>query len=170
MLLCPWNSPGQNTRVDNRSLLQGIFPTQGLNPGILHCRRILYCLSYPGSSENLATQKFYRILVLQPGIETAPLAVKAQNPNHWTAREFQGNLLLPISNCLPGITDSISRAHFHMPSQCHYHYPPDCGLPHSVYGLLQITQLGFRSNLFLPSCFFLASKNTLLVASVTKWF
>ena len=30
-------------------LLQGIFPTQGLNPGLLHCRRILYRLSYEGS-------------------------------------------------------------------------------------------------------------------------
>ena len=33
-----WNSPGQNTGVDSFSLLQGIFPTQGLNPGLLHCR------------------------------------------------------------------------------------------------------------------------------------
>ena len=32
------------------SLLQGIFPTQGLNPDLLHCRKILYCLSYQGSS------------------------------------------------------------------------------------------------------------------------
>ena len=42
----PWNSPGQNTGVGSLSLLQGIFPTQGLNPGLLHCRRILYQLSY----------------------------------------------------------------------------------------------------------------------------
>ena len=33
-LLCPWDSPGQITGVGNRSLLQGIFPTKGLNPGI----------------------------------------------------------------------------------------------------------------------------------------
>ena len=31
-LLCPWNSPGKNTGLDSHSLLQGIFPTQGLNP------------------------------------------------------------------------------------------------------------------------------------------
>ena len=36
------DSPGKNTGVDNHSLLQGIFPTQGLNPGLLHCRQILY--------------------------------------------------------------------------------------------------------------------------------
>ena len=36
----PCNSPGQNTGVGNCSLLQGIFPTQGSNPGLLHCRWI----------------------------------------------------------------------------------------------------------------------------------
>ena len=49
-LYSPWNSPGQNTGVGSLSLLQGIFPTQGLNPGLLHCRQILYQLSHKGSS------------------------------------------------------------------------------------------------------------------------
>ena len=44
-----WNSPGKNTGVDSLSLLQGIFPTQGSNPGFQHCRRILYQLSHKGS-------------------------------------------------------------------------------------------------------------------------
>ena len=35
--LCPWNSPGKNTRVGCHSLLQGIFPTQGMKLGLLHC-------------------------------------------------------------------------------------------------------------------------------------
>ena len=35
----PWDSPGQNTGVGSLYLLQGIFPTQGLNPGLLHCRQ-----------------------------------------------------------------------------------------------------------------------------------
>ena len=48
-LYTPWNSPGQNTGVGSLSLLQGIFPTQGLNPGLPHCRRILYQLSHKGS-------------------------------------------------------------------------------------------------------------------------
>ena len=48
-LLCPWDSPGKNTGVGSFSLLQGIFPTQGLNPGFPHCRQILYQLSYQGS-------------------------------------------------------------------------------------------------------------------------
>ena len=48
-----WNSPGQNTGVGSLSLLQGIFPTQGLNPGLPHCRWILYQLSHKGSSRIL---------------------------------------------------------------------------------------------------------------------
>ena len=48
-LYSPWNSPGQNTGVGSLSLLQGMFPTQGSNPGLLHCRWIVYQLSYQGS-------------------------------------------------------------------------------------------------------------------------
>ena len=45
-LYSPWNSPGHTTRVGSLSLLQGTFPTQGLNQGLLNCRWILYQLSY----------------------------------------------------------------------------------------------------------------------------
>ena len=48
-LYSPWNSPGQNPGAGSRSLLQGIFPTQGSNPGLPHCRWILYHLSHQGS-------------------------------------------------------------------------------------------------------------------------
>ena len=48
-LYSPWNFPGQNTGVGSLSFLQGIFPAQGLKPGLLHCRRILYQLSHKGS-------------------------------------------------------------------------------------------------------------------------
>ena len=48
-LYSPWSSPGQNTGVGSVCLIQGIFPTQGLNPGLLHCRQILYQLSYERS-------------------------------------------------------------------------------------------------------------------------
>ena len=43
-LYSPWNSPGQNTGVGSCSFLQGILPTQGSNPGLSHCRQILYQL------------------------------------------------------------------------------------------------------------------------------
>ena len=48
-LLCPWDSPGKNTGEGCHFLLQGIFPTEESNPGLLHCRQILYQLSYKGS-------------------------------------------------------------------------------------------------------------------------
>ena len=48
-LYIPWNSLGQNTGVGSLSLLQGILPIQGLNPGLPHCRQILYQLSHKGS-------------------------------------------------------------------------------------------------------------------------
>ena len=54
-LYSPWNSPGQNTGVGNLCLLQGIFPTQESNWGLLHCRWILYQLSYQGSPSTLLT-------------------------------------------------------------------------------------------------------------------
>ena len=62
-LCSPRNSPGQNTRVGRPSLLQGIFPTRGSNPGLPYCRilyhlnhqgspRILECIAYPFSRES----------------------------------------------------------------------------------------------------------------------
>ena len=63
-LYSPWNSPGQNTGMGSLSLLQRIFPTQGLNPGLQHCRwiflpaesqgrpRILEWVAYPFSSRS----------------------------------------------------------------------------------------------------------------------
>ena len=48
-LLCPWDSPGKNTEVGCHFLLREIFPTQGSNPGLLHCRQMLYPLSHQGS-------------------------------------------------------------------------------------------------------------------------
>ena len=48
-LFCPWESPGKNTGVGCHSLLQGIFLTQGLNPGLLRCRQIIYHLRHQES-------------------------------------------------------------------------------------------------------------------------
>ena len=46
------DSPGKNTGVGCHALLQGIFPTQGSNPGLLHCRRIFLHLSYQERHSN----------------------------------------------------------------------------------------------------------------------
>ena len=45
----PWDSPGKNTGMGCHFLLQGILPTQGSNPGLPHCRKMLYHLSHQGS-------------------------------------------------------------------------------------------------------------------------
>ena len=52
--LCPWNFPGKNTGVGCYFLLQGIFPTQGSNPSLLHCMQTLYLLNH--QSEVKVTQ------------------------------------------------------------------------------------------------------------------
>ena len=53
-LYSPWNSPGQKTGMGSCFLLQGIFPTQGSNPGLPHFRQILYPLNHKGSPRILA--------------------------------------------------------------------------------------------------------------------
>ena len=50
-LLHPWDFPGKNTGMGCHFLLQEIFPTEGLNPGLLHRRQTLYHLSHQGSPE-----------------------------------------------------------------------------------------------------------------------
>ena len=54
-LFCPWDSPSKNTGVGCHFLHQGIFPTQESNLGLLHCRHIVYRLSYEGSPLNYWT-------------------------------------------------------------------------------------------------------------------
>ena len=55
-------SPSKNTGMGCHTLLQGIFPTHGLNPGLPHCRWIFYCLSYQGSPRIL---EWVRLSLLQ---------------------------------------------------------------------------------------------------------
>ena len=72
-LLCPWDSPGRNTGVGCHALLQGIFPTQGSNWGLLLCRQILYCLSHDIPTQN---KKFFFLKKLfLPGVWTLFLHV-----------------------------------------------------------------------------------------------
>ena len=52
-LYSPWNPPGPDTGVGSCSLLQGVFPTQGSNPGLPDCTWLLYQLSHQGSTLHL---------------------------------------------------------------------------------------------------------------------
>ena len=79
-LYSPWNSPGQNTRVGSHSLLQGIFPTQGLKRGLPHCRQILYQLSHKGSPRILEWQPIPSPVDLpDPGIEPESPTLQANS-------------------------------------------------------------------------------------------
>ena len=66
--LCPWDSPGKNTGMGCHFLLQGIFPTQESSPGLLHCRQILYQLSYEGSMKTVGGVKSH--------LESAPIPAR----------------------------------------------------------------------------------------------
>ena len=70
-LYSPWNSPGQNTGVGSLSLLQGIFPTQGSNPGLPRCRWVRYQLSHKGSQRILEWVAY-------------PFSKGSSRPRNWT--------------------------------------------------------------------------------------
>ena len=65
------DSPGKNTRVGCHALLQGIVPTQGSNPGLPHCRQILYCLSHQGNPRILEWVAY-------------PFSRGSSQPRNWT--------------------------------------------------------------------------------------
>ena len=72
------DSPGKNTGVGCHALHQGIFPTQGSNPGFPHCRRILYHLSHQGSQRILEWVAYPSPGELpDPGIKLGSLALQA---------------------------------------------------------------------------------------------
>ena len=113
----PWNSPGQNTGVGSLSLLQGIFPIQGSNPGLPHCRWILYQLShkgnprilewvaYPFTSRSSHTRNWTRVSCIVGGFFT-----------NWAIREalniYVHLNLESICVCLCGCIDKFSRLNF----------------------------------------------------------
>ena len=86
----PWNSPGQHTGVGSLSLLQGIFPTQGLNPGLPHCRWILYQLSHKGSPRILGWVAYpFSRGSSWPRDQTGVSCTKGRFFTNWAMREAQ---------------------------------------------------------------------------------
>ena len=86
----------KNPDVGSLSLLQGIFLTQGSNPGLPICRQILYQLSHKGSPIFfffLSTSLACRILVPQP----VPAALKAKGLDHWTTSKILYRTKPPIN-------------------------------------------------------------------------
>ena len=84
----PWNCPGQNTGVGSLSLLQGIFPTLELNWGLLHCRWILYQLSYQGSPRTLERVAYpFSIGFSQLRYRTGVSCIAGRFITNWATRE-----------------------------------------------------------------------------------
>ena len=122
------NSPGQNTGVGSLSLLQWVFPTQVLNPGLLHCRRILYQLSHkgsPGSSKlNIKRKKFLSSIGTRTNIKRTWYWVRAE-----LVTSQPTSVLLPVKShgwrSLVGYSpwgceesDTTERLHFHFSLSC----------------------------------------------------
>ena len=90
-LYSPCNSPGQKTGVGSLSLHQGIFPTWGQNPGLLHCRQFLYQLSHKGSPKYWNGSPIPSPVALpDPGIQLVSPALQAVS----LPAELQGKLPL----------------------------------------------------------------------------
>ena len=95
-LLCPWGFPGKNTGVGWHFLLQGIFPTQGSNPGLLHWRQMLYPLSHQRSYLIYKMESFYNLHIL--GLWHHSMCIwfskliniLSQKANGWCWKEAQG--------------------------------------------------------------------------------
>ena len=111
--LHPWDSPGKNTGVGCHFLLQGIFQTQGSNPGLLHRRQTLYPLSHQGSPcilqehSRFFTNLNYKIIQTYSQILTAR--------THILSLIFFAILVAKYWKQLPGIRffsgDHVSRHH-----------------------------------------------------------
>ena len=82
-LYSPWNSPGQNTGMGSSSLLQGIFKTQGSNRDLLHCKQILYQLSYQGSPHcpkpRVKLEKKKKKILLSPSLHRPRRAERSKS-------------------------------------------------------------------------------------------
>ena len=109
-LLCPCDSAGKITGVGSHSFLQGIFPTQGLNPGLLHCGQILYHLSHQGSpTACLATSK--PSLWWDGRVSRVWRGVNSQSLIHSIYRHFQELALLQAPSWCGLCTLSTSPNH-----------------------------------------------------------
>ena len=104
-LLCPWDSPGTHTGVDCHAFLQGFFLTQGSNPGFLHCRWILYCLSHRGRQLPIHAPKTF---LLSPEMLHLHLSLKSTLNGHWWPSNRQVICHVFISDLSIDLADHLS--------------------------------------------------------------
>ena len=96
-----WDSPGKNTGVGCHSLLQEIFPTQGLNPGLLHCRKILNHLLSISSVQLLSRVRLFAT----PWIKAyqAPPSMRFSGKNTGVGCHFLLQEIFPTQGLNPGL-------------------------------------------------------------------
>ena len=109
----PWNFPGQNTGVGSLSLLQGIFPTQGLNLGLQYCRQILYQLSHKGILLEWVLD------LSNPGVELGAPALWADS----LPTELSGKPMILDSGSLNPLNRN---SHFPLPPAHGHHHSSFC--------------------------------------------
>ena len=106
------DSPGKNTGVGCHACLQGIFPTQGLNPGLPHCRRILYQVGHQGSPRILESVSYpFSTKSSRPRNQTGVSCIAGRFLTFWATREAHTSdqsvhcncILLPHSGAVYGI-------------------------------------------------------------------
>ena len=90
------DSPGKNTGVGSHAFLQGIFPTQGFNPGLSHCRWILYHLSHQGSPKYWASLSLHQWNFLSQELNWILLHCRWILTN-WATREAAYSMTVPYS-------------------------------------------------------------------------
>ena len=97
----PWNSPGQNTEVGSLSLLRGILPTQGSNPGLPHSRRILYELNHKGTTICTVKVKVKSLSHVRLFVTPWTVTYQALRSTGFSRQEYWSGLPFPSPGDLP---------------------------------------------------------------------
>ena len=102
-LYSPWNSPSQHTGVGSCSFLLGIFPTQGLNPGLPFCRQIVYQMSHWGSPRILEWVAYlFSSGSSQPRNQTGVSCIAGGFFTNWAIREAPSSRVHHVNSFMLG--------------------------------------------------------------------
>ena len=155
----PWNSPGQSTGVGSRFLPQGIFPAQGLNPDLPHCRWILYQLSHQGRPFYTLIKLYYiksserSSLFTGPGLNSSPpeamdpsvIHGSKQQPfntlgSHWGHKDEMGWSHSELHSFLLSLLLSFLYTHVYM---------------YIFYRVSEVTESSQKANIKMTAMFYL---------------
>ena len=107
-MLHPWDFPGKSAGVDCHFLLQGIFPTQESNLGLLHCRQMLYCLSHRQKNEGMEPKEQQYPVVGVTGDRSKVRCCKEQYYiGTWNVRSMNQGKLEVVKQEMAGVNIDI---------------------------------------------------------------